>query len=105
MIQQSLFRLQPLEPDICRHRHQGADTSRLANARVQKSADRDAVLWWLKQFPAGLTLDEVAGHMGRQVNTISGRFTELRKAGQIVDTGYRRPTQTGSLARVYKETP
>ena len=100
MLQQTLFAIRPRDPDICRNRHRGADTSVLAHARVQKQRDRDEVLSILRREPA--TLDEVARRLDRQVNTISGRFTELKKAGQIIDTGERKPTRTGSLARIYR---
>jgi len=103
MTQPSLFPLNPVEPDICRRKHGGADTSRLANARVQKERDRDVVLGWIQRMEAGATLDELAGILSVAPNRISGRLTELRKAGRIYDTGERRKTTTGSWARVYKE--
>ena len=103
MIQQSLFQLRPRDPDICRRKHGGADTSVLAHARVQKERDREFIFSSIQVARHGFTLDEMADAMGVDANRISGRFTELRKAGRIYDTGERRKTRTGSLARVYKE--
>lgn len=105
MIQQTLFNIQLREPDICRRKHGGADTSVMAHARVQKARDRDEVLALIRAAgQAGATLDQVAARLNIGCNRLSGRFTELRRDGQIVDSGERRKTRTGSLARVYKET-
>jgi hypothetical protein len=49
----------------------------------------------------GATLDELSLALDRPPNQISGRFTELRKRGAIIDTQQTRPTRTKSPARVY----
>ncbi|MFO0083779.1 MAG: hypothetical protein ACK55O_14375, partial [Phycisphaerales bacterium] len=48
----------------------------------------------------GATLDEwlAAAHLPQ---SHSGRFTSLKHAGAIVDSGRRRPTRTGRMATVY----
>ena len=102
MIQQTLFSLRPRDPDICRRKHGGADTSVLAHARVQKARDRDEVLNLMRRALIGATLDEIANMLGIAPNRISGRITELKKAGLIRDTGKRRKTVTDSWARVYE---
>ena len=38
----------------------------------------------------GLTLFEIQDRLSWPVNRVSGRITELRKAGKIVDSGFRR---------------
>jgi transcription initiation factor IIE alpha subunit len=52
-----------------------------------------------------ITSDEYALRTNRGVNAVSGRFTSLSKAGLIIDSGKRRPTRTGSLARAWKLAP
>jgi hypothetical protein len=48
----------------------------------------------------GATLDEwlAAAHLPQ---SHSGRFTSLKHAGAIVDSGRRRPTRAGRMATVY----
>ena len=102
MHQQTLFRVQAVETDICRNRHQGTATSILADKRVAKANDRRLVLGYIHEAGMyGHTLDEIAVLLNRGVNCLSGRLTELRKRGQILITEQTRPTRTGSQARVY----
>ena len=76
----------------------------MAHAMVHKQRDRDEVLGLIRQAgPLGATLDEIAVRLGVGCNRVSGRLTELRKAGAIQDSGERRKTRTGSWARVYLE--
>lgn len=49
----------------------------------------------------GLTIDEAAVLMSVFPNQISGRFTELRKAGLIVEKSEKRKTRSGRLAVVW----
>lgn len=102
MRQQVLFQVTPVEPDICRNRHGGSDMSILADKRVQKGADREQVFALIKAvWPGGRTLDEVSVILNRPCNCISGRFSELKKAGRIAASETTRKTRTGSMARVY----
>lgn len=51
----------------------------------------------------GLTLFELVRKMEWPVNRISGRVTELRKAGKIIDSGARRVNpESGKSAVVWK---
>jgi hypothetical protein len=103
--QPSLFPLRPVEPDVCRRKHGGAATSVLADKRVQKAADREEILRLVRAAGTyGATLDELSLALDRPPNQISGRFTELRKRGAIIDTEQTRPTRTKSPARVYIAT-
>jgi len=105
MVQRTLFPLNPVELDICRRKHGGAETSVVADKRVQKEADRTLVLGIIRQLGAhGITLDEMAVRLNRDPNRLSGRFTELRKKGLIRANGETRPTRTQSPARVYVTT-
>ena len=103
--QQTLFEVQPLEEDICANRHGGAETSIIADKRVQKDKDRQLSLRQIQMAgPAGMTLDELSVRLDRGANRISGRLTELRKDGKITATDRTRLTRTRSPARVYTAT-
>ena len=104
MRQETLFRLPSikLDKDICANRHGGVDTSVQASSRVKKERDRRLVLGYVQASRAyGITLDEACVILEREPNQISGRFTELAKAGMILATDGRRLTRTGSPARVW----
>jgi len=49
---------------------------------------RKQVLDTIKQLGKA-TIEETAKHLGRYPNQVSGRFSELRKAGLIVEDGYK----------------
>ena len=102
-IQESNIKLCENPPeDITFNRHGGAETSNLADKRVKKSMDRATVYGYVKASGAyGLTLDEASILLDRPCNCISGRFSELRKSGEIVQAGTYRKTRTGSWAAVY----
>lgn len=96
----SLFSIKEL--DICKNRHQGAETSILADKKVQKSKDRELIYGYIKMAGKfGHTLDELSIMLHRNPNAISGRLTELRMKGRIVTSDQTRLTRTGSKARVY----
>jgi predicted ArsR family transcriptional regulator len=78
MVQQGLF-------DVTARKHKGNPESVAAHAKVDKVNDWDQVLALLKSIP--MTAKEVAAKLGRQLNTISGRFTELQRLGSIQRTG------------------
>src|SRR5208282_5232738 len=73
--------------DICSGKHRGNDESRSANRRSLSSrgADRDMVLSLIMERPR--TMKEIAVVMGRQLNCVSGRASELKKLGCIEPTG------------------
>ena len=109
MQQPSLY-TQPLMPlcsprpdlDLCFNRHGGAGTSILAHARVNKSRDRALVYGYIKAAGAfGMTLDELSIMLDRPPNCLSGRFSELKRSGEIIASDTKRETRTQSWARVY----
>jgi hypothetical protein len=105
IINLSVDESQLVEPDICRNRHGGVETSVLADRRVQKSQDRQLVLGYITAARTfGHTLDEISILIDRPCNCISGRFTELCKANLIIKTATKRKTRTGALAAVYIAT-
>jgi predicted transcriptional regulator len=104
MTQESLFSQQSVtrEPDICINRHRRSDTSMLADKRVNKNRDRELIYNYVKSSGAyGLTLDEMSIVLDRPCNCISGRFSELKRAGRIIASAETRRTRTGSVAHVY----
>jgi hypothetical protein len=65
----------------------------------------------LGRHPGGLTADEVAAALGESVLSIRPRMSELRRLGEIADTGDRRRNASGHTAAVWlvpvvpKQTP
>jgi hypothetical protein len=90
------------EPDICASRHGGAETSIMADKKVQKTKDRELIYGYIKSAGKfGHTCDELSIMLHRTPNAISGRLTELRMKGRIVTSDQTRLTRTYSKARVY----
>lgn len=102
-MQPTLFpEMKKREPDICRRKHGGAETSVEADKAVKKEADQKLILGYITAAKAfGMTLDELSIQLDRPPNRISGRLTELRMNGQIVISDLVRPTRTGCKSRVY----
>ena len=75
--------------DICANRHGGNTCSVDANKRVNKAADREAILRLISAEKNGLTLKEACLVMMKTPNQISGRFSELKRDGLIVTEGRR----------------
>src|SRR5262245_47203398 len=89
--------------DICSGRHGGAETSQEAfeGIRAGLPAARARVFSVIVGAGLiGLTSQEIADSLGVGVNVISGRVTELLKAGYVIDSGKRRKTRSGFNARV-----
>jgi predicted ArsR family transcriptional regulator len=86
-------------------RRQTTDTSREAADRIAPSTDylRGKVLETLAQRGA-LTADECAAFLCIDKLSIRPRFTELREAGLIRDTGARRANASGRRAIVWSRT-
>ena len=90
------------DADLCFNRHGGVETSVLAHARVRKEHDRQLVYGYIKAAGAfGMTLDELSIMLDRPPNCLSGRFSELKRSGEIVASDKKRQTRTQSWARVY----
>lgn len=77
-------------------------TSRAAAESVKPRAAtlRDKALALLKD--ASLTADEVAAKLGETVLAIRPRITELKRMGEIEDTGRVRRNASGVMASVWK---
>lgn len=82
-------------PDICRNRHGRNEKSEAANVRVQpfKKTTRDHIAEYvMRAGDGGATVREIAQAFGYGdgINKISGRITELKRAGRVFDSGRER---------------
>jgi predicted transcriptional regulator len=55
--------------------------------------------------PRGCTCDEIEVALGISHQSVSGRCTNMKDKGYIVDSGERRPTRTGTDAMVWIIAP
>lgn len=98
----TLFPLEDFDapaPDITARKHGGNQNSVAANERAEptKDSDRAAIVSWLRtQGLGGGTSKEYAAATGRQLNCLSGRFSELLRDGKI-----HRTTMSRDGAAVY----
>ena len=100
MLQIGLF--DPLMPYPSGPGHQGTDTSIEAAAEIAPTAGtlRNAAFKILSGRPS--TADEVAELMSQSVLAVRPRITELRRTGQIRDSGVRRKNNSGRRAIVWQ---
>lgn len=75
--------------DICINRHQGNAQSFIANKRVQKERDSALVLAFIIKSGRAYS-KQIARAMGKQLNQISGRISELKASEIIEETGERK---------------
>lgn len=77
--------------DITVSRHRDAKASNEANARIRNSKSEDrAAVWALATRLGEFTSKEIALRLDKPLNAISGRISELKAAGLIRETEYRR---------------
>jgi|TARA_R100001530_G_scaffold74160_1_gene52204 predicted HTH transcriptional regulator len=78
-----------LDVDVCQARHQGNIASIDANPdSTDKQRDREMVLEIISKSQ-GVTSKEIAEQMGRRLNCISGRISELKQS-DLISVGGRR---------------
>jgi hypothetical protein len=83
-----------------------ADTSLEAYQRTNADLWREKVLTWLVERGGEGTLWQACADLGKAKNALSGRFTELSKAGLIRDSGKRmKDPSTVASARVWELVP
>ncbi len=63
---------------------------------------RAAVLAQFAAYPSGATADEVAKDLNLSVLSVRPRVSELKRLGQIRETGGRRKNQSGMTATVWR---
>ena len=88
--------------DICQAKHGGNQQSIEAyeSALPSMAKARRSVLEAVRQaMDAGITAKEYAQRNGRQLNTVSGRFSELSREGWI-----ERTTRTRNRSAVWRAT-
>lgn len=88
--------------DICQAKHGGNQQSIEAyeSALPSMAKARRSVLEAVRQaMDAGITAKEYAERNGRQLNTVSGRFSELSREGWI-----ERTNKTRNKSAVWKAT-
>lgn len=90
---QQLSILEVIERDVCERRHRGNPQSVEAHKKVvhTKQETYKKIMDLVRaREEFGATSKEVAYAMGKQLNCISGRFSELRAMGWLKDSGIRR---------------
>ena len=68
--------------DICINKHKGNEQSKAANKTVRKQKDKNFIFDYIQQHGSGYS-KEIARVMQKGLNTISGRFSELKEEGLI----------------------
>src|SRR5262245_24978334 len=66
---------------------------------------RAAVLAQFAQYPGGATADEVAKDLNLSVLSVRPRVSELKRFGEIKQTGGRRKNESGMTATVWRLAP
>lgn len=88
--------------DICARKHGGAPTSREAfDSTPEEIRKEQAQRIYRLIRRRRVTTEEASIRLGIRYTTASARISELLADGFILDSGDRRPTQTGCRARLY----
>ena len=66
---------------------------------------RAAVLAQFAQYTAGATADEIAKDLNLSVLSVRPRVSELKRLGEIKQTGGRRKNESGMTATVWRIAP
>lgn len=86
--------------DICEARHGGAPTSVEANpTQERKRILVDRCFGYIMEHGSA-TVDELSAAFNLTPNVISGRISEMKRAGILRESGERRPTRSGRNAAV-----
>jgi hypothetical protein len=87
--------------DVCGRKHRGSETSEAANpTRESKAEMRQRIRWYLRQCERhGGTWAEISEALGIAYAN-SGRISEMKTSGEVVESGERRPTPSGHSAFV-----
>lgn len=75
--------------DICENRHRGNAESEAANPTPESKQIQRFEVWSIIARDKGVTSKEIADEMGRPLNCISGRISELKKQKMIAADGRR----------------
>lgn len=75
--------------DICSNRHQGNEHSERVNPSSRSKRRAQLAVFEIIRQRGGATLKEIAAELDTLPNCISGRITELKKAGVVIARGRR----------------
>lgn len=81
------------------------ETSRQAHKSIDAATLRGKIRQWISQQADGATCDEVEQQLRMRHQTASARIRELYRAGDLRDSGKRRPTRSGRPAIVWVLAP
>lgn len=77
-------------------------TSKAAAASIEVARMEAQVLEVLRQYPAGLTTEQIAGYTGEPLVSISPRLRPLAEKGLVEDSDERRLNVSGRRAIIWK---
>ena len=99
MNQPSLFD-QPDDVGAARARDAGIGTADVNADRAWKNSATEAIRWCATNYPEGFTADEVLMRLAavgapltHNLSALGPRFLQLARAGEIVKTGWNRPSR------------
>lgn len=81
------------KPDPCERKHGGNENSTAAHESMSETKDqryREIIGLLASAGAEGMTAKEIARSLDVQLNTVSGRFTELLASGRIVRLAAKR---------------
>lgn len=93
---------QELFDEHARARRSDPVTSKAAAASVEVARMEGKVLEVLRQYPAGLTTEQITGYTGEPLVSISPRLRPLTEKGLVEDSGERRRNMSGRRAIIWK---
>ena len=79
------------------------DAARRAFGRSGNARER--IYNVVQAYPNGLTVHELRGLVTMHFHTVAARVSDLNLEGWLVDSGRRRPTDTGAMATVWIVAP
>jgi predicted ArsR family transcriptional regulator len=94
----------PRESDYVGAPYSEPDTSKAAAEQILDDLGRLQALVYRcirRRGEDGRTSDELSEQLGLIAQTVTPRVWELRLAGLIIDSGKRRPTRRGRMAKVW----
>lgn len=93
-----------MERDVCENRH-GGNPESIEAFHTTPSETRERQRKAIRKMALaacsyGITTDEIAQHLSVPPNSVSGRLSEMKRDGLLVETAHRRKTRMGKMARV-----
>lgn len=98
------YRFRKMSDDITYNKHGGNPFSTAAHSRTNKERDRNRIYAFIyARGHYGATADEVNHELfgGTFAPTVSARFSDLKKSGDLVSAGTSRRTRKQCAAEVF----